>query len=102
VIATALVLVSLWPLRIVAHRVFAGLRAEEGRLSVDLRSGAGAAPLLAVLEGAGARLRTLDFAEEEGRRRASALVQLEVGTDPAHMVARLMDEEDVLGAEWVD
>jgi putative Mg2+ transporter-C (MgtC) family protein len=102
VVATALVLVSLWPLRIVAHRIFAGLRAEEGRLSVDLRSGAGAAPLLAVLEDAGARLRTLDFAEEEGRRRVSALVQLEVGADPAHMVARLMDEDDVLGAEWVD
>ena len=102
VLSTALVLVSLWPLRILAHRVFSGLRAEEGRLSVDLRSGAGAAPLLAVLEDAGARLRTLDFEEESGRRRVSALVQLEPGTAPARMVARLMDEEDVLGAEWVD
>jgi putative Mg2+ transporter-C (MgtC) family protein len=102
VLATALVLVSLWPLRILAHRVFSGLRAEEGRLSVDLRSGAGAAPLLAVLEGAGARLRALDFEEENGRRRVSALVQLEPGAAPAQMVARLMDEEDVLGAEWAD
>jgi putative Mg2+ transporter-C (MgtC) family protein len=102
VIATALVLVSLWPLRIVAHRVFSGIRSEEGRLSVDLRSGAGAAPLLAVLEGAGARLRALDFEEEDGRRRVSALVELEPGAAPAGMVARLMDEEDVLGAEWVD
>jgi putative Mg2+ transporter-C (MgtC) family protein len=102
VLATALVLVSLWPLRLLAHRVFSGLRAEEGRLSVDLRSGAGAAPLLAVLEDAGARLRALDFEEENGRRRVSALVQLEPGAAPAQMVARLMDEEDVLGAEWVD
>jgi putative Mg2+ transporter-C (MgtC) family protein len=102
VVSTALVLVSLWPLRILAHRVFSGLRAEEGRLSVDLRSGAGAAPLLAVLEGAGARLRALDFEEESGRRRVSALVQLEPGAAPAQMVARLMDEDDVLGAEWVD
>jgi putative Mg2+ transporter-C (MgtC) family protein len=102
VLATALVLVSLWPLRLLAHRVFSGLRAEEGRLSVDLRSGAGAAPLLAVLEAAGARLRALDFEEENGRRRVSALVQLEPGAAPAKMVARLMDEEDVLGAEWVD
>jgi putative Mg2+ transporter-C (MgtC) family protein len=101
-VATALVLFSLWPLRILAHRVFSGLRAEEGRLSVDLRSGAGAAPLLAVLEDAGARLRALDFAEESGRRRVSALVQMETGTSPAQMVARLMDEDDVLGAEWVD
>lgn len=102
VVTTGLVLVSLWPLRLVAHRVFSRLRAEEGQLSVAMRSGAGGAALVGALEDFGARLRRLDFEEAEGGRRVSALVQLRPGAEPHRLVTRLMEEEDVLGAEWTD
>jgi putative Mg2+ transporter-C (MgtC) family protein len=102
VIATALVLVSLWPLRLVAFRLFSGLRAEQGQLVVDVRSGTGAAPVLEPLERSGARVRRLEFEELEGKRRVAAEVDLAVGTTPAALVARLLDHEDVLGAEWTD
>jgi putative Mg2+ transporter-C (MgtC) family protein len=102
VVTTALVLVSLWPLRLVAHQVFSRLRAEEGQLSVFLRSGAGGASLISALEDFGARLRRLDFEEAEGGRRVSAVVQLRPGAEPHQLVTRLMEQEDVLGAEWTD
>ena len=99
---TLLVLVTLWPLRLVAHRVFARLRTAEGRLTVDLRPAAGSAPLLAVLEGSGARLRTLQFDEADGRRRVLADVELGAQSSPDRLVSALMDAEDVLAAEWAD
>ena len=99
---TVLVLVTLWPLRLLAHRLFARLRTAEGRLTVDLRPAAGAAPFLAVLEDAGARVRTLQFDEAEGRRRVLADLELEPQASPDRLVAALMDKEDVLAAEWTD
>ena len=102
VVATALVLVSLGPLRGVAHVVFSRLRAEEGQLSVALRPGAGGGPLVSALEDFGARLRRLEFEEAEGGRRVTALVELRPGAEPHRLVTRLMDEESVLGAEWSD
>ena len=102
VVTTALVLVSLGPLRIAAHHFFSRLRAEEGRLSIALRAGAGGAALVGALEEFGADLRRLEFEEAEGGRRVTADVQLRPGKEPHRLVARLMDEEDVLGAEWTD
>src|SRR5215217_5966167 len=50
VLATVIVLFSLWPLRIVTYRLLVRLRPEEGRLLVTLPPAATAAPLLAELE----------------------------------------------------
>jgi putative Mg2+ transporter-C (MgtC) family protein len=99
---TVLVLVVLWPVRLLAHRIFARLRTAEGRLTVDLRPATGAAPLLTALEGAGARVRALQFAEDEGRRRVLADVELGPQASPDRLVSALMDTEDVLAAEWTD
>jgi putative Mg2+ transporter-C (MgtC) family protein len=99
---TILVLVTLWPLRLLAHRVFARLRTAEGRLTVDLRPASGAAPLVTALEAAGARLRGLQFEEAEGRRRVLADVELAPQSSPERLVASLMDAEEVLAAEWAD
>jgi hypothetical protein len=61
------------------------------------------APCLhAPLESFGARLRRLDFEEAEGGRRVSAVLQLRPGTEPQRLVLRLLEEDDVLGAEWAD
>jgi putative Mg2+ transporter-C (MgtC) family protein len=102
VAATGLVLVTLWPLRLVAHRLFARLRTPEGRLTVDLRSGTGAGPVVTALEDAGGRLRSLQFAETEGRRRVIADVELAPQSSPDRLVSALMDAEEVLAAEWAD
>ena len=102
VITTALVLVSLGPLRGLAHSVFSRLRAEEGRLSVALRPGVGGAHVVESLEHGGARLRRLEFEDAEGARRLTAVVELPPGGEPHAFVTRLMDEDGVLGAEWQD
>ena len=102
VATTALVLVILWPLRLLSRLAFARLRTSEGRLTVDLRPAAGAGPLLTTLEDAGARLRTLQFGEEDGRRRVVADVELSPHASPDRLVSALMDTDDVLAAEWAD
>jgi len=99
---TVLVLVTLWPLRVLAHHVFARLRTAEGRLTVDLRPATGAGPFLSVLEDAGARVRTLQFDETEGRRRVLADVELGPQAAPDRLVSALMDADEVLAAEWTD
>ena len=99
---TALVLVTLWPLRILANRVFARVRVASGRLEVDLRPGAPAAVVIDALERSGARLLTLRFHEDGGSRRVVADIDLAIGTAPTALVARLMDDENVLGAEWTE
>jgi putative Mg2+ transporter-C (MgtC) family protein len=99
VATTALVLISLWPLRLVAHRVFAGLRAESGRLVADLRAGSGAAALVEEIERTGGRLRALEFEESDGRRRVVADVELPPGSRAA-LVSSLTDHEEVVGAQW--
>ena len=102
VATTVLVLVSLWPLRVLAHRIFARLRTDEGRLAVDLRAASGAGPLVTVLERTGARLRGLRFDEADGRRRVLADVELRPGASRDRLVSALMDADDVLAAEWTD
>ena len=102
VATTVLVLVTLWPLRILAHRLLSGVRSERGRLVVDLRSGAGAGVVLDALEASGAALRSLEFEEQEGRRRMSADVELAPGTQAARVVAAMTDHDEVLAAQWAD
>ncbi len=102
VIGTALVLFSLWPLRIVARALLHRVRPVHARLVVELKEGGSAAPLLTALEQAGARPRSLEFEDEQGRRRVA--VELEVGADssPTAVVAGLMEHEAILGAEWAE
>jgi putative Mg2+ transporter-C (MgtC) family protein len=102
VATTALVLVSLWPLRVVAHQVFSRVRAERGRLVTDLRAGAGASALVEEIERTGARLRALEFEESEGRRRVVADIELPAGGSPVSLVSSLTEHEEVVGAEWSD
>ena len=102
VITTVIVLVSLWPLRILAYRLFSRLRAESGQLTVEFPAGSGSTAVVGALEGLGGRLRSLEFDEAEGRRRVVASVELPPGARGADVVARLMEYEEVLAAEWAD
>jgi putative Mg2+ transporter-C (MgtC) family protein len=100
VVTTALVLLSLWPLRILAYRLSARVRPEEGRLAVDLPAGASAVSVLEAIEGAGADVSALEFEEEGDRRRVDVRLRLESGRTAAELIDALTQAEDVRGARW--
>ena len=100
VVTTALVLVSLWPLRILAYRVSARFREEEGRLLVDLPAGGSAVSVLEAVERVGADVRSLEFEDEGERRRVDVRVRLGSGRTAAELVDALTNAEEVRGARW--
>jgi putative Mg2+ transporter-C (MgtC) family protein len=102
VIGTALVLFSLWPLRLVARGVFARIRPESARLIVEVRKGESAAPVLDVLAEAGVEARSLEFEEEHGRRRVAVDIEMPPDKKRTALVARLAEQESVLAAEWAE
>jgi putative Mg2+ transporter-C (MgtC) family protein len=100
VVTTALVLISLWPLRILAYRLAVRVRPEEGRLAVDLPSGASAVSVLEAVERAGANVRSLEFEEEGDRRRIDLHVRLGTERTAAELIDALTQAEQVRGARW--
>ncbi len=100
VITTVLVLLSLWPLRLVAFRISGRFRPEEGRLAVELPSGASAASILEAVEEAGAVVRSLEFEEEGDTRRVDMRVRIERGRSAAELIDAMTRAEDVKGARW--
>lgn len=102
IVATAVVLVALGPLRTVARRLYARVKEEEGRLIVELRPGESGARLLEVLARAGARPNRLEFADEGGHRRVAVDVGLPGSLTPTDVVAQLLEYEEILGAEWAE
>ena len=102
VITTALVLFSLWPLRIASYRILGRFRPETDRLLVQLPAGESPAPLIEALEGLGARLQSLEVSHESDRRTVMIDVTLPPQADAAAMVAKLADVEHVLEIRWDD
>jgi putative Mg2+ transporter-C (MgtC) family protein len=100
VVTTALVLLSLWPLRILAYRLSARVRPEEGRLAVELPSGTSAVSVLEAVEQAGADVSALEFEEEGDRRRVDLRVRLGTGRSAAELIDALTQAQDVRGARW--
>jgi putative Mg2+ transporter-C (MgtC) family protein len=101
-ITTVLVLVSLWPLRIIAHRVMVRFRPESNRLLAQLPAGASATPLITALERQGAALRALEIGHEADRRTVLIDVTLPPRSDAPAIVARLSELEHVLEIRWAD
>jgi len=101
-ITTSLVLVSLWPLRILAFRVMSRYRPETNRLLAQLPAGESPAPLIAALEEAGARVQALEVSHEADRRTVIVDVTLPPQADAPAIVAKLSDVEDVLEIRWTD
>jgi putative Mg2+ transporter-C (MgtC) family protein len=102
VLTTALVLLSLWPLRILAYRVVGRFRPVSNRLLAQLRTGDSPAPLIAELEGMGARLEALEISHDADRRTVLMDVQLPPRADTPAIVAKLSDLEGVLDIRWSD
>ena len=100
VISTALVLFSLYPLRLLAYRAVVRLRPEEGRLLVTLPPGGSAAAVLDQLEQAGLRIDRLQIEEGQSERIVVAEVKTPERMQGSELVDRLRHLEDVRRVEW--
>jgi putative Mg2+ transporter-C (MgtC) family protein len=101
-ITTLLVIVSLWPLRILAHRTMVRFRPETDRLVAQLPAGESPAPLIGALEEVGAQLRSLEIGHEADRRTVLLDVTLPPRSDAPAIVAKLSELENVLEIRWAD
>jgi putative Mg2+ transporter-C (MgtC) family protein len=102
VITTLIVLLLLWPLRIVVHEVMPRFRPETNRLLVQLPSGQSPGPLIEELEGLGARLHAVEVSHEADRRTVLLEVALPPKADAPAIVAGLSDLDHVLEVRWTD
>ena len=102
VITTALVLISLWPLRILAFRTMRRFRPETERLLVQLPAGESPSPVIERLEALGGSLQSLEVGHEADRRTVLIDVSLPPKADTPAIVADLSELEHVLEIRWSD
>jgi putative Mg2+ transporter-C (MgtC) family protein len=102
-IATAGALLTLWPLREVAHRLVVRIRPEdEQRLVVDLAASRGAAPVLAALEGLGGRVSQFQLSETRDGRELVLTVEFPEQREASAVAGRLAELDEVRGVRWAD
>jgi putative Mg2+ transporter-C (MgtC) family protein len=99
VITTVVVLISLWPLRIVAHRMFERIRPGELRLEVELQSGQSPSVLIDTLEEKGVAVRSFELEDARDRRRVVLDVRITDGRFET-VTAELMRLDPVIGVRW--
>jgi len=102
VITTAVVLISLWPLRILAHRATARFRVQTSTLVVQLPAGASPGPLIDSVEGLGARVQAVEIGHEADRRTVLLDLTMPPRVDPPRVVADVGALDDVLEVRWTD
>jgi putative Mg2+ transporter-C (MgtC) family protein len=103
IIATVGALVTLWPLRIVAHRVITRIRPEdEQRLVVELSGQQGAASVLASLEDLGGTVSQFQLSESRGGRELVVTVDFPEQVHASKVAGRLAELEHVTGVRWAD
>jgi putative Mg2+ transporter-C (MgtC) family protein len=100
-VATIVVLVSLWPLRILAHGLLERIRPGELRLEVELRANESPSVLLESLETRGVAVRAFEVEDARDRRRVALEVRVE-DVQPEAVTAELMRLEPVLGVRWAN
>jgi putative Mg2+ transporter-C (MgtC) family protein len=98
ILTTAVVLISLWPLRILAFRLFVRVRPEERPLEIELPSGASAQPVLAAVEELGAEVESLHL--ERSRDGLLVVMRAAFPEGPRRTLARLADLPDVRAVRW--
>jgi len=101
VVTTVVVLLSLWPLRILARRTFERIRPGELRLEVELRANESPSVLLDSLESRGVAVRGFEVEDARDRRRVALEVRVE-DVQPEAVTAELMRLEPVLGVRWAN
>jgi putative Mg2+ transporter-C (MgtC) family protein len=103
IIATLGALITLGPMRTVAYRVIRRWRPDVDRLVVDIPAGGSPIPILEVIEERGARVISLEIAQEGDRRSVALDVEMppRVVTAPA-IVAAVGDIDGVLEVRWTE
>ena len=102
VITTAVVLISLWPLRILAHRATSRFRAQSSALVVQMPSGASPGPLIDEVERLGARVQSVEIGHEADRRTVLLDLTMPPRADPPRVIASIGDLDDILEVRWTD
>jgi putative Mg2+ transporter-C (MgtC) family protein len=97
---TLVALFLLWPMRIVARRLFD--RPHTHRLEVRLGGEGGASGVLDVLERLGVRVLSFDLTESEGASMLDLLLDLPRGVMPETVVRRLFAVAGVRSSGWRD
>jgi len=98
-IATALVLFALEPVRLAVTPLLDRLHSEEALLHVEMRAGEGVGNVVDALEKVGGKVQSIEFEERGGQRSLSLEVEFPPGAREA-AVARLSEVEHVTGARW--
>ena len=102
-VATAGAIVTLWPLRIAAHRIVTRIRpGDERRLVVGLEGRHGAAPVLSALEELGGHVSQFELADVRGRRELTLTVEFPTPRAASAVAARLSELGQVTGVRWAD
>lgn len=101
VLATALSLVILWPLRIFERRYIDRIRASSAHIIVDLELGSDATSVLRYLESERAELVGVQVRDEGGRRKLAADVELARDVRMVEIINGLLALQGVTGAQWV-
>jgi putative Mg2+ transporter-C (MgtC) family protein len=99
-IATAVVLVGLGPLRWAEGWVVSRTRPGGGTIELDLRPDQPLAPVLTILEGGRARVRRIHLEEEEEGRELRVEVELPAGASGRELVEELAALDEVLAVRW--
>ena len=102
VITTAIVLIALYPLRIIAFKILSRFRPEDGRLLVALPAGEPPGRIVDEVERLGARISSLDVTQEGDRRRLELDVVLPRDTPIPRLVSHIADLENVAEVRWTD
>jgi putative Mg2+ transporter-C (MgtC) family protein len=102
VITTVLVLVALWPLRIVAYRLLRRFQPESGRLLVQLPAAESPGAVVDAVERSGARVDAIHVSREGDRRLVELDLALPHGMPGPTFVAQIAEVEQVSGVRWAD
>jgi putative Mg2+ transporter-C (MgtC) family protein len=99
VVTTALVLLTLWPLRILARDLLVRLRPGETRLFVELATGAGSGPMLTALEDLDVRINSFSVDDDRDGRHVALEVEVPEGRRET-VVPALARLDAVTGVRW--
>jgi putative Mg2+ transporter-C (MgtC) family protein len=102
VITTAVVLIALWPLRIMAYRILRRYRPEDGTLLVALPAGHPPGMVIDQVEKLGGRVGSVDVSQEGDRRRLELDVVLPRDLRPPRLVTEIAEIENVAEVRWSD
>jgi putative Mg2+ transporter-C (MgtC) family protein len=101
-ITTGVVLVALWPLRLIAYRILRRFRAEDGRLFVELPAGTPPGGVIDEVVRTGARISSIGVGQEGDRRRLELDLVLPHSVTAPHLVAQVADVPNVADVRWED